>query len=169
MEMPFRPEYWTRFEFQGTPVYVRGDKTDWFVPNDAGDKILQTLSLRGENCLDITAPRFLARLPDEPEKFYQGRGAHLKTDHLREVWFHITDRPADRLHLQISVDGIGANHDHIRGRGAFAALQENLAWLRAQNLAFTVSMCVITDTVADSLRLADFAAQVGAANLHFLW
>lgn len=254
--MAFRPELWTRFELNGTPIYLRGDKPDWFVPNEAGDKILQELSKNGKNGLDIAARRFLSRLPDEPVQAYQGRAAYLKTDHLREVWFHVTDRcnqacrhclfacspaaqtelpgsrirelaaqardlgcrvfaltggeplvhpefaaivdfllddaaahvvvltngtlvrdyaealarwPADRLHLQISVDGLGANHDSMRGRGAFAALQDNLAWLRAQNLSFTLSMCVNTHNVTDMVRLVDFAAEVGAVNLHFLW
>ncbi len=254
--MTFRPDLWTRFTFQGTPIYIRGDKPDWFVPNEPGDQILQKLSDRTESCLDMTAQQFLARLPDEPVQPYEGRAAHLQTDRLREVWFHITDRcnqacrhclfscspqaqrelpgarirelaaqarelgcrvfaltggeplvhpefaaivdfllsdaaahvvvlsngtlvrdyaealrrwPRHRLHLQISVDGSRAHHDSLRGRGAFAALQDNLAWLRAQNLAFTLSMCVTADTVADMPGLVDFAAATGAANLHFLW
>ncbi|MBM4287042.1 MAG: hypothetical protein FJ135_02630 [Deltaproteobacteria bacterium] len=90
--MTFQPDLWTRFEFRGTPSYLRGDKPDWFVPNKAGDAILQEVSKKTDNCLDISAQRFLARLPDEPVRTYQGRAAHLNTDHLREVWFHITDR-----------------------------------------------------------------------------
>jgi len=254
--MAFQKALWTRFEFQGTPVYVRGDKPDWFVPNETGDKILQELSKNGKNGLDISAQRFLARLPDEPVRAYQGRAAFLNTDHLREVWFHITDRcnqacrhclfacspatqtempgsrirelatqarglgcrvfaltggeplvhpefativdflledaavhvvvltngtlmrnyaealarwPADRFHLQISVDGLGPNHDQIRGQGAFAALKDNLAWLREKKIASTLSMCVNTNNVADMPWLADFAAEVGAVNIHFLW
>lgn len=254
--MAFQRELWTRFEFQGTPIYVRGDKPDWFVPNEAGDRILQDLARRGENGLDLQARRFLARLPDEPQRPYAGRAEHLATEHLRELWFHITDRcnqacrhclfacspaektelaaprvlelaaqarelgcrvfaltggeplvhpefevmvdrllgyedahvvvltngtllkeyagalgrwPRERFHLQISVDGLGPRHDHIRGRGAFDEVTANLAWLRAHNLAFTLSMCVNADNVADMPRLADFAAEMGAANLHFLW
>jgi 7,8-dihydro-6-hydroxymethylpterin dimethyltransferase len=254
--MAFQKELWTRFEFQGIPVHVRGDKPDWFVPNEAGDRILQELARSGANGLDIQARRFLARLPEEPVRPYAGRAAHLATEHLREIWFHITDRcnqacrhclfacspaektelaaprvlelaaqarelgcrvfaltggeplvhpdfevivdsllgyadahvvvltngtrlrdyaralarwPADRFHLQISVDGLGPNHDRIRGRGAFAALCADLAWLKAQNLAFTLSMCVNADNVADMPGLADFAAEMGAVNLHFLW
>jgi MoaA/NifB/PqqE/SkfB family radical SAM enzyme/SAM-dependent methyltransferase len=254
--MAFRPDLWTRFTFQGTPIYIRGDKPDWFVPNEPGDQILQKLSEQAADCLDIPARRFLARLPDEPVQPYEGRAAYLQTDQLREVWLHITDRcnqacrhclfacspqaqqelpgasirelavqardlgcrvfaltggeplvhpefaaivdflladaaahvvvlsngtlvrdyaaalrrwPRERFHLQISVDGLGTNHDSMRGRGAFAALQDNLAWLRAQNLAFTLSMCVTADNVADMPGLVDFAAALGATNLHFLW
>ncbi len=254
--MTFRRELWTRFEFRGTPVYLRGDKPDWFVPNEAGDKVLQELAGNGANGLDIQAQRFLARLPNEPVRPYAGRAAYLATEHLREIWFHITDRcnqacrhclfacspaektelaaprvldlaaqardlgcrvfaltggeplvhpdfevivdsllgheeahvvvltngtrlreyaralarwPAERFHLQISVDGLGPNHDRIRGRGAFEALCVDLAWLKSQHQAFTLSMCVTAENVADMPGLADFAAGVGAVNLHFLW
>jgi len=254
--MAFQKDLWTRFEFRGTPVYLRGDKPDWFVPNEAGDKILREVIKGGENGLDVQAQRFLARLPDGPVQPYEGRAAHLSTDHLRELWFHITDRcnqacrhclfacspaektemeasrilelaaqarelgcrvfaitggeplvhpefeavvdsllgykdahvvvltngtllkdyagalarwPADRFHLQISVDGLGQNHDRIRGRGAFEALAPQLAWLKSRDLAFTLSMCVTAKNVEDMPGLADFAAEVGAANLHFLW
>jgi len=254
--MAFQKDLWTRLEFRGTPVYLRGDKPDWFVPNEPGDRILQEVIKGGENGLDIQGQRFLARLPDGPVQPYDGRAAHLSTDHLRELWFHITDRcnqacchclfacspaektemaatrilelaaqaqdlgcrvfaltggeplvhpefeaivdsllgykdahvvvltngtllkdyaralarwPADRFHLQISVDGLGQNHDRIRGRGAFEALAPQLAWLKSRDLAFTLSMCVTAENVEDMPGLADFAAEVGAANLHFLW
>ena len=254
--MAFRRNLWTRFEFRGTPIYVRGDKPDWFVPNEAGDKILQEVLRGGANGLDIQARRFLARLPDQQPQPYPGRAAYLNTDYLRELWFHITNRcnqachhclfassptektelgasrirelaaqasdlgcrvftltggeplvhpdfesvvdfllgqdaahvvvltngmllkdyagalarwPADRLHLQISVDGPGHKHDRIRGRGAFDDLTANLAWLKAQKIALTLSMCVTADNVEDMPALVDFAAEVGAGNLHFIW
>lgn len=254
--MTFRSDLWTRFEFKGTPVYVRGDKPDWFVPNEAGDKVLQGFARSGANGLDIQAQRFLARLPDEPGRSYGGRAEHLKTDHLRELWFHITNRcnqacrhclfasspddqtelaaarireiaaqaaalgcrvfaltggepmvhpdfesivdsllrqeaahvvvltngillrdysralarwPADRFHLQISVDGLRPNHDRIRGRGAFDDLAAKLAWLKARRIAFTLSMCVTSENVGDMPGLVDFAAEAGAVNLHFIW
>jgi MoaA/NifB/PqqE/SkfB family radical SAM enzyme/SAM-dependent methyltransferase len=217
---------------------------------------LQELARSGPSGLDIQAQRFLARLPDEPERSYGGRGQHLKTDHLRELWFHITNRcnqtcrhclfasspdektelaaarireiatqattlgckvfaltggeplvhpdfesivdsllgqdaahvvaltngtllkdyakalarwPADRFHLQISVDGLGHNHDRIRGRGAFDALAAQLAWLKEQRIALTLSMCVTSENLKDMPGLMDLAAEVGAVNLHFIW
>ena len=254
--MAFQKDLWTRFDFKGTPVYLRGDKPDWFVPNEAGDKILQELDSGGKNGLDIQAQRFLARLPDDPVRPYAGRAAYLPTDHLRELWFHITNRcnqacrhclfacspaektemaaarvreiasqaatlgcrvfaltggeplvhpdfesivesllgyddahvvvltngtllrnyagalarwPADRLHLQISVDGLGPRHDRVRGQGAFETLAFQLAWLKSRNLAFTLSMCVTAENVEDMPGLVDFAAEMGAGNLHFMW
>ena len=254
--MFFRSDLWSRFAFQGMPIYIRGDKPDWFVPNDAGEKILQEVARNGHNGVDSAARRFLARLPDDPVRPYQGRAAHLATEQLRELWLHLTNRcnqacrhclfassptetaalgtgqllavaaqahdlgcrvfaltggeplvhpdfevivdnlleyaathvvvltnaslvpqyaqalarwPRERLHLQISIDGLAAHHDQIRGRGAFATLQANLQWLAKQDFAFTLSMCVTADNVADMPELVDFAAAAGAVNLHFLW
>ncbi len=254
--MLFRIDLWSRYEFQGTPIYIRGDKPDWFVPNEAGEKILQELARNSHQGLDTAARRFLARLPDEPVRPYRGRAAHLASEQLRELWFHITNRcnqacrhclfasspaqtaelsadcilklaaqahdlgcrvfaltggeplvhpafeaivdnllgyeathvvvltngtllpqyaqalgrwPRNRLHLQISVDGLAASHDLLRGQGAFAALQANLKWLREQHRTCTLAMCVTADNVVDMPALVDFAAAQGAANLHFLW
>jgi hypothetical protein len=52
--------------------------------------------------------------------------------------------PADWLHLQISVDGLGHNHDRIRGRGAFDALVAQLAWLKAKIAALS---CVTSENI----------------------
>ncbi|MFZ2087674.1 MAG: DUF5714 domain-containing protein, partial [Desulfobaccales bacterium] len=77
--------------------------------------------------------------------------------------------PGDRFHLQVSVDGFGPRHDHIRGSGAFEALTAKLKWLQAQEIAFTLSMCVNSQNVEDMPHLVDFAAEMGAGNLHFMW
>jgi 7,8-dihydro-6-hydroxymethylpterin dimethyltransferase len=216
--MAFQIDLWTRFEFQGIPVYVRGDKPDWFVPNEAGDKILQELAREAAKTALISRPGGswpgcrMSRCG-----LMRGGPRILATEHLRELWFHITDRcnqacrhclfacspaektelaaarilelaaqarelgcrvfaltggeplvhpdfesmvdsllghesrarggpdqrhaseglrpalarwPADRFHLQISVDGLGPNHDRIRGQGAFERLCADLAWLK---------------------------------------
>ncbi|MFO8013887.1 MAG: DUF5714 domain-containing protein [Phycisphaerae bacterium] len=78
-------------------------------------------------------------------------------------------RPADRFHLQVSLDGLGDRHDRIRGRGAMAELQRNLASLRDAGRPFTLSMCVTRENVADMPGLVRFAADAGAANVHFMW
>ena len=41
---------------------------------------------------DWQVKRFLQRLPDTAEQPYGGRAALLKTDHLQEIWFHLTNR-----------------------------------------------------------------------------
>ena len=89
--MPFDPKLWNRFQHQDIPVYVRGDRPDWFVPNDAGDNILRSLA-NGHSPTDPAGIRFLERLPDVPTIPYAGRSSLLETGRLREIWFHITER-----------------------------------------------------------------------------
>jgi 7,8-dihydro-6-hydroxymethylpterin dimethyltransferase len=90
--MSFQPDLWTRCEYDGLPVYLRGDRPDWFVPNFPGDLILQELARNPNAQLDIPARLFLARLPDSLPLPYPGRAALLQTDYLRECWFHLTNR-----------------------------------------------------------------------------
>ena len=205
---------------------------------------------------DLRVRRFLERLPGEPPLPYPGRGQVLGLHHLREFWFHLTNRcnqacrhclfaaspadpaglevrrvmdlareaaalgcrvfaltggeplvypdfaevvdyllhfdqahvmvltnallvkdyaadlarwPRERFHLQVSLDGLEQNHDHLRGPGAFAALMANLAWLKAQGLACTLSMCVTRANYLDLPALVDLAGEVGAANFHLIW
>ena len=90
--MSFQINLWTRFESDGQPIYLRGDRPDWFVPNSQGDEILRKLSQNPHRPLDIPARLFLERLPEGPPLPYAGRAAHLTTEHLRECWFHLTNR-----------------------------------------------------------------------------
>ncbi len=76
---------------------------------------------------------------------------------------------SERLHLQISVDGLADRHDQVRGPGAFDRLKKELDWLRAAGVPFTLSLCVMQNNVRDLPGLADWAAEVGAANVHFMW
>jgi MoaA/NifB/PqqE/SkfB family radical SAM enzyme/SAM-dependent methyltransferase len=255
MSMNFQRELWTRFEAEGIPIYVRGDRPQWFVPNTAGDRILQDWPDAAANG-DLQVQRFLERLPDEPPLPYPGRDQVLKLQHLRELWFHLTNRcnqaclhclfassptdgaeldfhrvkdiasqaaalgcrvfaltggepmfygdfagvvdfllqfdqahvvvltnghflkdyaaalarwPDERFHLQLSLDGLEHNHDRLRGPGAFAALMENLAWLKSQGRTCTLSMCVTQSNCTDLPALVDLAGEVGAANFHLIW
>jgi MoaA/NifB/PqqE/SkfB family radical SAM enzyme/SAM-dependent methyltransferase len=74
-----------------------------------------------------------------------------------------------RLHLQISLDGLQAAHDRLRGRDAFSRLREELVWLQERQTPFTLSMCVTADNLTDMPGVIDFAAEVGANNVHFMW
>jgi len=253
--MHFQRELWTRFEAEGIPIYVRGDRPQWFVPTTAGDRVLQdwpNVALDG----GLQARRFMERLPGDLPLHYPGRGQVLKLRHLRELWFHLTNRcnqacrhclfassptdpaelevrrvmdlasqaaalgcrvftitggeplvypdfagvvdfllqfdqahvmvltnallvkdyaaelsrwPKERFHLQVSLDGLEQNHDYLRGRGAFAALMENLTWLKAQGQACTLSICVTQANYLDLPAVVDLAGEVGAANLHLIW
>ncbi len=75
----------------------------------------------------------------------------------------------NRLHLQISLDGLQAAHDRLRGRDAFSRLREELVWLKERQIPFTLSMCVTADNLEDMPGVIDFAAEVGAGNVHFMW
>ncbi len=74
-----------------------------------------------------------------------------------------------RIHLQISVDGLGDRHDAIRGHGTFNQLRKQLLVLKEKKIPITLSMCVEQRNLYDMGGLVDFAAAVGAANLHYLW
>lgn len=73
------------------------------------------------------------------------------------------------IHLQISVDGLEENHDAIRGKGVFSAVQHNLRWLQSHKVPYTISMCVTCDTMSEMPRMIEFAANHGATNVHFMW
>ncbi len=253
--MTFDPQAWKRFEQNGTPIYVRADRPSWFVPNRAGDELLQQLKEGVCDIADPAAMRFLYRLPEDSSQVYPGRSAFLGRPQLRELWFHLTNNcnlsckhcmfasaPGDgaqlsvdlvqdlatqaldegcrifaltggeplmhpdfrsivrgllkpdnthvavltnglllrrflegeswdfsRLHLQISLDGLQAAHDQLRGPDAFDLLKKELLWLKGKKIPFTLSMCVTADNLADMPGVIDFAADVGAGNVHFMW
>ncbi len=77
--------------------------------------------------------------------------------------------PADRVHLQISVDGLEPRHDALRGAGAFARLLGELRGLRELGYGFTLSMCPQRQNLDDMPGIVDLAARTGAAGVHFLW
>jgi MoaA/NifB/PqqE/SkfB family radical SAM enzyme/SAM-dependent methyltransferase len=253
--MDFQRDLWTRFESEGIPIYVRGDRPNWFVPTSAGDRVLTEWPASAVNG-DLPVRRFLERLPGEPALAYTGREQVLRLQHLREIWFHLTNRcnqacshclfgsspqdraeleaqrvkdiaaqaaalgcrvfaftggeplvypdfpeivdylwqfdqshvlvltngtllknfadhlarwPQERFHLQVSLDGMEENHDRMRGKGAFAAVKENLAWLKTQARTCTLSMCVTAANYKDLPEMVDLAGEVGAANLHLIW
>lgn len=243
-------------EFEGTPIYIRPDKPDWFVPNATGDAVLQRLGAGAAGGGALQVERFLSRLPDDPPREYRGRAEVLAAGALSELWLHVTNRcnltcrhclfasapddaaelpaerilelgqqawslgcrvfaltggepfvharfeavidgllrhdgarvvvltngtllqrhgdslrrwPIDRVHLQVSVDGLAEHHDHARGPGAFGRLSKELQWLRGAGLPFTLSTCVMQSNVGDLPGLVDWAAEVGAANVHLMW
>ncbi|HIE07065.1 MAG TPA: methyltransferase domain-containing protein [Desulfarculaceae bacterium] len=77
--------------------------------------------------------------------------------------------PKNNLHLQISIDGLEEEHDRLRGEGSFKKLRHELNFLRQQNMPFTLSMCVTKSNVNLMPNIIELAADVGAANVHFMW
>jgi len=90
--MQFNVNLWQRFEHDQLAIYVRGDLPCWFVPNSAGDHLLQ--QLQAGELLDThpRVQRFLQRLPNSAVQAYTGRADHLGTVKLSELWLHITNR-----------------------------------------------------------------------------
>ena len=77
--------------------------------------------------------------------------------------------PRDRVHFQVSCDGLAPRHDHMRGPGAFARLMEDLAAARRLGFGLTLSFCPTTENLADLPAMVAVAASVGAAGLHCMW
>ncbi len=248
-------ENWQRLTSNDIPVYVNTSTANWFVPNAAGDQLLRNLT--GPDKLIGSAEHlaFLSRLPAGASRTYEGRSRLLSLKHIRELWFHITNRcnmscahclfssspeakdeldagtilelakeawqtgcrlfaltggeplvhreintivrglldlrdahivllsngvltdrlkevfagDPDRIHLQISLDGIGDNHDALRGAGSFNRLTSTLQKLRSQALPVTLSMCVTRNTMQDMERVVRYAGEHGVTNVHFMW
>ncbi|MBN2808771.1 MAG: methyltransferase domain-containing protein [Deltaproteobacteria bacterium] len=90
----FRPELWERLEANKTPIYCRRDRADWFVPNRAGDRILQSLTTAPTTkkaSLSAEESLFLQRLPAAPPQEYCPRPQNLKLTQLKELWLHLTN------------------------------------------------------------------------------
>ncbi len=77
--------------------------------------------------------------------------------------------PPERVHLQISLDGLEPRHDAVRGAGAFARLVGELRGIRDLGYGFTLSMCPHRRNLDDMPAVVDLAARTGAAGVHFLW
>lgn len=41
----------------------------------------------------------------------------------------------DRVHLQVSIDGLQENHDFLRGKGTFQGLNESLEYLKNKGIS----------------------------------
>lgn len=84
-----------------------------------------------------------------------------------ERWLQQQD--SNRLHFQISIDGMQGNHEALRGCGSFEELQCNLKWLKNIGLSASLSMSINNNNVDEMTDAVDFAADQGVANLHFMW
>jgi MoaA/NifB/PqqE/SkfB family radical SAM enzyme/SAM-dependent methyltransferase len=77
--------------------------------------------------------------------------------------------PSRRLHFQVSVDGIGKNHDRLRGRGTFEHLTGNLETLTGAGFPCTLAMAVTGGNIEDISDVIDLASRYGISNVHYLW
>lgn len=81
---------WQRLEYDNTPIYVRPDGPDWFVPNPAADRAFRQLQKTGIPSRDLRD--LLKRIDGPAAASYRSRSELLKMDALRECWIHITNR-----------------------------------------------------------------------------
>ncbi|WAC07665.1 MAG: DUF5714 domain-containing protein [Thermodesulfobacteriota bacterium] len=77
--------------------------------------------------------------------------------------------PADRLHFQISMDGLEKAHDTIRGRGAFQALLISLRFLKKFGFPITLAMTVTRHNFQEMASIVTIAQELEINNIHYLW
>ncbi len=75
----------------------------------------------------------------------------------------------DRLHLQISLDGLEESHDRLRGTGSYQTLLKNLQALHKANIPFTLSVALSTENIDDLPKLVELASELGASSIHLLY
>ncbi len=75
----------------------------------------------------------------------------------------------DRLHLQVSLDGLAQGHDSLRGQGSYQKLLANLIVLHQARIPFTLSIAVSRANMADLANIVSLAAGIGAASIHLLY
>ncbi|WP_446008476.1 DUF5714 domain-containing protein [Candidatus Electrothrix sp.] len=75
----------------------------------------------------------------------------------------------ERIHLQVSLDGLEKEHDFLRGKDTYNRLCDNLEAAVQAGLAFTVSVAVNNDNVGQLDAIARQAHALGAAGLHLMY
>jgi len=78
-------------------------------------------------------------------------------------------KPMERLHLQVSLDGLEKSHDHLRGAGSYTKLIANLNALQEADIPFTLSVAISSENINDLPELVQLASDLGAASVHLLY
>ncbi|VFQ45160.1 DUF5714 domain-containing protein [Desulfoluna butyratoxydans] len=81
----------------------------------------------------------------------------------------LTTLPTDRLHFQISVDGLEENHDAMRGQGVFSTLLTVFDMLSQAGLNTSLAMAVHKGNVHQMADIVTLAGRFGIADVHYLW
>lgn len=89
----------------------------------------------------------------------------LLEEHLAELM----EMDHERIHLQVSLDGLKEEHDFLRGRNTYSRLCENLEAAVKTGLAFTISVAVNNDNVGRLDKIARQAHALGAGGLHLMY
>ncbi len=77
--------------------------------------------------------------------------------------------PQNRLHLQISMDGLKPAHEIQRGDGTWERLMQNLALLASADIPVTLCVAVNRTNLADLDGMTAIAHDLGVTNIHLLW
>lgn len=77
--------------------------------------------------------------------------------------------PRERFHLQLSLDGLTAQHEALRGKGTFAGLLESVGLLKEAGFPLTLSVAVNRANVGELAEIVALAAGQGITNIHLLW
>ncbi len=81
----------------------------------------------------------------------------------------IKNLPKERLHLQISLDGLEKSHESLRGSGTFKKLLHNLEILQDAGFSATLSVAVSRANVHELAEIVALAGEHGVKNIHLLW
>jgi 7,8-dihydro-6-hydroxymethylpterin dimethyltransferase len=92
--MYFNVNEWHRIDAGGASLYISSAEPNWFVPNEKGESVLKTLRQGISFNGDLSAVRFLSRLPSAGAGSFSYPGRHhlLQCDRLGELWFHVTNK-----------------------------------------------------------------------------
>jgi len=78
--------------------------------------------------------------------------------------------PAERLRLQISLDGASPDvNDPIRGDGTFERIVAGIQAAVGAGLRTTITMVLLRHNLSDAAALVELAADLGVPNVHLLW
>jgi radical SAM protein with 4Fe4S-binding SPASM domain len=93
-------------------------------------------------------------------------GTTLKGDRLRAL----AALPADRLRVQISLDGASPEvNDPIRGAGTFERIRNGIRASVDAGLRTTITMTLLRHNLSNASALVELAAELGVSNVHLLW
>ena len=75
----------------------------------------------------------------------------------------------DRVHFQVSIDGLKENHETIRGKGTFDKLLESLHYFQKLNFPISLAMSVNRKNVGEMSSIIEVASDFNIKNIHYLW
>jgi radical SAM protein with 4Fe4S-binding SPASM domain len=102
----------------------------------------------------------------ERELVLMTNGTILKGHRLRAL----AALPADRLRVQISLDGASPDvNDPIRGIGTFVRIRDGIRAAIDAGLRTTITMVLLRHNLSNAPDLVELAAQLGVSNVHLLW